>query len=572
MNYFLLSCILFFCLLGKAQPTGISRALNQIEASTNYEKNSSDLETILKNKQAINTDLLKAQTLLITNYINLFQYDKAAEFCQKEILIAKKNKLPLHEATLYRYLGNVYYHLKQIDKSELYWKQCLQIAEERQYYDLLKRCNHNIGVIAFETESNYKKAEIYFLKAIEYGQKTVSTKQENSGNSYRLLASTYDVTGRYKQADSLFTITTHIYNKYKDSAGLAEALTFHARLYLSMQQYEKALELSQQSISISQLIKNDDYLQTALSIYVQIQLKLENFKEAFIAEKNMLDIEVSKHSKNQKQAIAESEAKFKVAELKNKQELAELQAKQNTYKYSIIFIAVFLISLGLMIFMYQKRIAKKEQQLKLKNLSDVYDAEEKERSRIAKDLHDNMGAYTTSILAQIDMLEHSEDAIKSYKLNDLRNDAEFIMSTLRETIWILKTKTITVNQFFDLVRIYADKHLIKNVGLNVTYKDDISNIKHISPTVSLNLYRIVQEIIQNIIKHAKAKRVQIWFSSHEKIRIDIMDDGVGFNLETLSHKSGLDNMLFRAKEINYTMIVYSERLRGTKIILEEIKI
>lgn len=569
MRYIILILFTLFSVLIFGQNGSLLDEFNKIEQSNNYEKNIVDLEELLKTNNLDKDFSLKIQVQLINNYINVFQYEKAAEFCQKEILIAKKNNLPLHEATLYRYLGNVYYHLKQIDKAEIYWKQCLQIAEENQYYTLLMRCNHNIGVIAFETESNYEKAEFYFLKAIEYGKKTVSNKQENSGNSYRLLASTYDVTGRYKKADSLFVITTQIYKMYHDSAGLAESLTFHARLYISMQQYEKALELSKQSISIAQLINNDDYLQTALSIYVQIQIELGNFKEAYTAEKQIFDIEVSKHSKSQKKSIAESEAKFKVAELKSKQELSELQTKQNNYKYGIIFIAIFLISLGLIIFIYQKRIAKKEQELKLKSLSDVYDAEEKERSRIAKDLHDNMGAYTTSILAQIDMLEYSENAIKSDKLNDLRHDAEFIMSTLRETIWILKTKTISVNQFFDLIRIYADKHLVKNLELSVTYTDNITEVKQISPTVSLNLYRIVQEIIQNIIKHAEAKNIVFHFSSQQNICIKIVDDGKGFDINGLSRKSGLENMEHRAQEINYKLIITSEIGVGTSFELIE---
>jgi len=203
-------------------------------------------------------------------------------------------------------------------------------------------------------------------------------------------------------------------------------------------------------------------------------------------------------------------------------------------------------------------------------MQEIYEAEEKERTRIAKDLHDNMGAYATSILAQIDVMENSintED--KGNKLEDLRNDAEYIMATLRETIWILKTKNITANQLFDLLKTYTNKHLVKNLNIKVVFSEDITESKSISPTISLNLYRIIQEIIQNIIKHAKAKEVVFKLSSANKIIIEIIDNGVGFDYANLTRKSGLDNIKYRANEINYSIKIESKKGGGTSFKIEE---
>lgn len=563
------SILLFISLsfLIRAQETEFSNYLNKIAASTDYEKNIFELENDLKTKKHSGDELLRAQVLLINNYINVFQFNKASALCQREILSAKKNKLLLNEATLYRYLGNVYYYLKQTNQAKIHWEKCLEMAEKNQYFDLLKRCNHNLGVIALETENNQKKAESYFLKAIEFGKKTKSTRNENLASSYRLLASTYDVMGKYRLADSLFKLTTDVCKEFNDSAGISEALTFHARLFLSMKNYERAMELINESIKISKLLKLDDYIQTALSIRERISEESGNYKDAFYSLREMYHIEIEKNSKNQKKEIADSEAKFKVAELKSKQDLFELQANQTKYNYIAFFTILLLITIGIIVFIYQKRFAKKEQLSKLKTLKDVYDAEENERSRIAKDLHDNMGAYATSMLSQIDMLELSHTELE--RLKDLRNDAEFIMSTLRETIWILKSKTITVNQFFDLIRIYADKQLVKNLSLNLIYKEDVLEVKNINPTISLNLYRIVQEVIQNIIKHSQAKNIQFVFTSIDKISIEITDDGIGFDAENLSRKSGLGNMIFRANEINYSLSLKSKIKEGTQITLKE---
>lgn len=562
----LFAFIVCYCL---AQTTSTSITLNRVEASSNYTQNISILEKELKETHSDANELLQLHVLLINNYFNLLQYEKVIRLCQQQIIIAKKNNLPFNEATLYRYLGNGYYYLKQNDKATLYWKQCLSISKKNNYNELLKNCYHNLGSVILETNQNNSLAESYFIKAIEYGKKLPSTKQSNLANNYRLLATTYDVTGKYKQADSLFALATDIFNLYQDSFGLAEVLVFRARLNLSMNKLDEANKLSKASLTISRAIKNEEYIQTALSIYQRIQVRLENYKEAYLTQTEILNIEIAKHSRNQKKEIAESEAKFKVAELNIKQELAEAQAQQTKRNYITVFLIVLLVVIFLIVFFYQKKISTKEQALNIKNLRDVFEAEEKERTRIAKDLHDNMGAYATSMLAQIDVLEISSFKNKDEKLKDLRNDAEYIMSTLRETIWILKTKNLTVNQLFDLLKVYTDKHLVKNLNVRVVYHEDVTITKYLSPTISLNLYRIIQEMIQNIIKHAHATNVEFRLISNRKIAIEISDDGIGFDYNNLRRKSGLENMEYRANEINYHISINSILGVGTKFKIEE---
>lgn len=568
-KYIFSSLLLVVLSIVSAQTTDKSINLDKIEASTNYNQNIIDLENELTRIHAKPDQLLKIQVLLINNYFNLSQYEKAALLCQKEIIAAKKNNFSFNEATLYRYLGNSYYHLNQKDKGILYWKQCLDIASKFKYYDLLKTSYHNLGAVILESDTNNSLAESYFLKAIEYGKKTPSTRHSNLANNYRLLGTTYDVTGKYRQADSLFNIANDIYKQYNDSFGIAEILVFRARLNLSMNKLTEAINLSKSSIVVSRTLKNKDYLQTALSIYHRIQLQLGDYKEAYLTQTEILNLEIEKHAQNQKKEIAESEAKFKVAELKIKQELAETQAKQTKRNYITVFLMLILLVVFCIVLFYQKKISEKEQALNIKSIQAVYEAEEKERTRIAKDLHDNMGAYATSMLAQIDVLEGSSTELLDDKLKDLRDDAEYIMATLRETIWILKTKNITANQLFDLLKTYTNKHLVKHLNVSVVYQEDISTGKLLSPTVSLNLYRIIQEIVQNIIKHANATQIIFKLTSFNKVEIEITDNGVGFDYKSLQRKSGLDNIEYRANEINYQIDIISEPRLGTTIKIGE---
>jgi signal transduction histidine kinase len=118
--------------------------------------------------------------------------------------------------------------------------------------------------------------------------------------------------------------------------------------------------------------------------------------------------------------------------------------------------------------------------------------------------------------------------------------------------------------------VYTDKHLVKNLNVLVVYTEDITTVKHLSPTISLNLYRIIQEIIQNIIKHAHTTNVEFKLVSNQKIVIEISDNGVGFDYDNLQRKSGLENMEYRANEINYHIDIRSREGLGTKFKIEEL--
>jgi signal transduction histidine kinase len=540
--------------------------LTKIENSNDYQSNISQLENALKHPKIDAEKLLEIQVLLVNNYLSLSQFDKATALCQKEIIIAQRNNLTFNEASLYASLAKVFYFLNQKDKVNLYCIQCIKLSEKFQYLDLLKRCNHNLGVLALEN-SNFKLAEKYFKTAIEFGKKIPPTRKSNLGLNYRLLGSYYETQGNYSQSDSMLKVSTDIFRAFKDSAGLAGALTFYAHLFVTSKDYKKAMPLSLESVEIGRKLKNALILQTALSVYENILFGTNNYKESCIVQREIFQLEKTKSIENQKKEIANSEAAFKVAEIKNKQELQEVLDKHNKQNFIFKLLGLFFLTVTSIVFIFQKRNAKKEQEAKINNLKEILDAEEKERRRIAQDLHDNMGAHTTSILAQIDHLKTDES--NKIPFQALKSDAENIMSMLRETIWILKTKTISIQNFYDIVKNYATKQLQNNLNIRVVFDENIGFEKQLSPNVTLNLYRIIQESIQNIVKHTNATEVQFNFEVNPLLKITITDNGNGFDIESKLSRSGIDNMQFRANEINYTLETTSQIGKGTQIVLIE---
>lgn len=561
--------LLCVCLQMRATDSSLVKLKRQAESSSNYTLMIHRIEQELKQSKAPEEELLELKVLLVTHYNNAGQYKKALEFCQAEVLRAKEKKLPLNEATFYLGLGRTYYNLNQPDLVMHYSKECMKLAEEHNYYELLKRSYHNIGVIYFEREKQFDKAETFFLKAIENGAKVTPTRRNNLASNYRLLATLYEYKKKYQKSDSLFRLAENIYRSFNDSLGVAGAYIFHSRLYMSMGNDERAEQLCKQALAICRQIVNREYLQTALSMHEQLMLKRGDYKAAYKDSKEIFYLESSTKSEFLKKEIADAEARFNVAELKNAEEVMRLQAAKERQKYTYLFVILFITGIGLVVVFYQRSMARSEQRLKLETLSAVFEAQEKERARIAQDLHDNMGAYATSILAQIDAVELSPEHVQKEKISVLRTDAENIMSTLRETIWILKTRAITVQQFFDLVKMYAQKHLVANQTIKVNYSEQVHNNKVIGPSVSLQLYRIVQEAIQNITKHAGASAVDFLVESTDTIRLEIKDNGKGFDPHTNTRRSGLDNMTVRASGIQFELTLKSAPGEGTSITLTE---
>lgn len=544
-------------------------AQTAIEHSTDYKNNIRLLKIELSALDKTSDLYLERSILLVNNYVSVFDYQSAIELCQTNLGFAKRHKLTFSEATHLKLLGNVYYHLRQPEKALTYWEKCIEISLKHKYNELLKNSYNNIAAIEIEENSNPTKAEIYLLKAIEFGSKVKQTQSNHLGYQYRLLATVYDLQGKYMKSDSLYFVATNMCKKMKDSLGLSVVLTFHARLNLSRNNLVKAQLLSDESVSLARRLNHKEHLQMALSVAKNVYVRLGKFQQAYTMLSEIQLIEIAKNAANLKTEMANAEARFKLKELRHEQEIERIESRQNNKILLFAVVTSLILIFGGMMIALQRRYAKKEKELALKSLKKAHEIAENERSRIAADLHDNMGAYATSMLAQIDVLDKE---LKSEQMSTLRMDAESIMSTLRETIWVLKLKEIPVQEFLELLETYSTKHLKENLSIHVQFNNIIESKKRLTPSESLNLYRIFQEGIQNIIKHADASEVKIITSLNPNLVIRIEDDGKGFDLQKQSRRSGLSNIAFRAKEVGFHFEIESEVGKGTTLILKEMDV
>ncbi|HLO79423.1 MAG TPA: sensor histidine kinase [Chitinophagaceae bacterium] len=194
---------------------------------------------------------------------------------------------------------------------------------------------------------------------------------------------------------------------------------------------------------------------------------------------------------------------------------------------------------------------------------------QKERERISRDLHDNIGAYSTAMIANTDSLEPMmNDNASKEKLMHLKDNARHILTTIRETIWLLNSKNLNVQGFTDGFMNYCINILRNYEGIEIEFSDNIISNKELSPAIAINLLRILQEQIQNIVKHSGASMIRCDIRCDEVLTITVSDNGKGFDINNTTIGNGLGNIKYRAHEIGFSLDIITQPGMGTEIILK----
>ncbi len=228
---------------------------------------------------------------------------------------------------------------------------------------------------------------------------------------------------------------------------------------------------------------------------------------------------------------------------------------------------------------YYRKLDKKkfEKQIKEHRMKSslVVEGQEDERKRISKDLHDGIGQLLTGLKFQIEALDFKEPEKAGKKLAELKDLVKEIILEVRRISFFLTPGVLedygltpAVNKFVAETRKYTETEVIFN---NITgFNNRLDDYKEI------NLYRIIQEAVNNSIKYAKAGTIKIsFFHDAKKLTIIIQDDGMGFVTEevlNLENKGavglGLYNMQERAVYADGKIQIYSKPGEGTKIYLQ----
>ena len=214
--------------------------------------------------------------------------------------------------------------------------------------------------------------------------------------------------------------------------------------------------------------------------------------------------------------------------------------------------AIILFVGGIFYAFYRYRITqlKKQQQI---------------RHEIASDLHDDLGATLNSVRIFTNLAETSPK--KEEYFQQIRDSINTAYLGLRDMIWVLDDTGDTVEDLLKRIKQFAQPVANAN-NIHVHFSADDADILELNKTEKRNLLLIAKEAINNCIKYANCKNIHVAFTKEDrKIKLVMKDDGCGFDEKEITYGHGLKNIPERAKQINYTASIHSEKGQGTTIVV-----
>lgn len=505
-------------------------------------------------------------------------YDLSMEYFFEAITIYKEIDEPGRAGELYGLYG---YRLRQTDveKAEEFMLKGLKMSEAAGNEEALRALNDNYGLVK-EAKKQYDSAFHYYYKSLQLKEEAA----DSVGIPYSLnkIAALKATLGEYDEAKVFFDRAYQLREALNDGVGLAENLSFYGTFYESQQDYDKAIHYFEKALLKS---KEVGYNWLTFKIYGGLSESAEakkDYRKAYDYLKQHLaykdSIYTIETTSNRNALEVQFETKEKEKELlKNRAELAESSLhleRKNKIIIGILALSSVIILIVLQFYRVQRlknrqlitENALKDSLIKIETKNKI----QEERLRISRDLHDNIGSQLTFIIMSLDNLKtrlNTSDPIILDRMKELDGFAKNTIDELRDTIWAMNKDQISIEDLQVRISNFVEK--AKRVSDKTIIRPEFS-IPEMDHTFTsfegVNIYRIIQEAIQNAYKYSNATEILFTFEKkNTQFVITIKDNGIGFDVDHAVLGNGILNMKKRAAEIGATLSISSHLGEGSTV-------
>ncbi len=461
----------------------------------------------------------------------------------------------------YNNIADVLIQMEQYDKAAYYLAKGESLIYKRNSESIYSYILVNKSDIA-RVKGDFKAADAYSDKALVFARKYKNPEVEQAiyiAKGRSALGQRNTEMAIYYLNRALNTnVTTYPYYSMIGPHYLLGLTYYEAGDYAKAEQsLLMALEKARRTGIIADKIKA---LKTLSSVYE----KLGKYKESLQFQHEHDQLRDSILNQERMERANHLEISYRTAEkdkeLAQKELLIEKQHrdldKKNIFIAAIVSGFIIVIILSVVLYRYFKS------KNKITALNAKIEGEEKERSRIAKELHDGIGGMLAVVKMKMSL--EKEDEIKEDIMTLLNETSEEV----RKTAHNLMPDIVQNSGLKEALTLYAEtvNHSSNDLQIDLQLRSEL-NIPE--PSRKLSIYRMFQEVIQNIIKHAKATNaiIQI-FDEGSRIHMLIEDNGIGFDPETTEKGLGIKNLEARVKALQGDISIESTIGEGTTIHIE----
>jgi two-component system, NarL family, sensor kinase len=517
------------------------------------------------------------------------------EYTQEAIAFAQKNKNKKYESSYRISYGMSLYFKGMMDRTLQEYLAALKLAEEINDKKLMSRVMHEMGVFynkngmrdkgiktieqsveyartindtdgvarslnslgaLYEQNNELDKALICYKESLE--KYTLLKSDLGSSYSYSNIGLVYLYKSDFINAKQNLEASLNLRLKLNDVNAIAMSYIDLAELYKAQQNYSLAIEQANLCINYAEKVSYKDIIQYSYNLIAQCYAALKQYDKAYEYKQLHQNLKDSLFNLKKSEQIADMQTKY---DTDKKEQQIKIQAleitKRNTYLVvSILIFLALLVVLYLMYNRYKLNQANKLQSeiIKQQDLASraIIEAEENERKRIAGDLHDGIGQLFSAVKMNLSGLTdritmQDEDTKLLYDktiamVDESCSEVRSISHNMMPNVLLKYGLATAIRDFISKIDSRKLKVFLELEGINVSLDSSVETV----------LYRVIQESVNNVIKHSNASRLDIQINKDEDgISVSIEDNGKGFDT-TKAEKFegiGLKNIITRVQLI-----------------------
>jgi signal transduction histidine kinase len=518
------------------------------------------------------------QEILLLRYAgshayNLGQFNKVDYYSTKGLFLSSKNKIYSSLGYFEMMQATSKYVQGKLNESIPGFKRAITWSEASKNDSLQISTLKTYGGVLVDLQK-YDEAEKILKKGIGLAEKNLNKNLPMYLMSLRILATSYERQNRLKDAQEVFNNIEYLARKHQDYKTLGSILTHLSDLYLKLNLYKEANDKINEAVVIVKKTNNKETIHSVLLHKAQVlraigdyQGEVEAIREAYAYKIEVID------ASNAKQ-INELETKYKLQRIRNNKQKVELKLKEETVKrrqYSLLFITAIILFALILFVIYFRNFKKKAKQAAIyreQKIASMLEGEENERTRIAKELHDGVVQDLTAVYHNLNLLKKLEGNEKNNKVDEIQQ-------------YVFETSTDVRNLSHQMMPIaLRDKGLILAieelfhktfVPLSIVYSFDAFGLEGgLEQKIEISIYRIVQELLNNIVKHSNASEVSCVLRKKENtLTLMFEENGTGFDPNQVEAGLGLNSLQNR---IDYLHGILNFESNGEKGLIAYVQI
>jgi signal transduction histidine kinase len=502
-------------------------------------------------------------------------YNDAVKLYYEGIEIYKQEEDTLRLMTSYMNIGTLFYQNDYLQEALNYYTQALVWAKKIGYRYLMSDLHYNIGNTLFRMNI-FDQYRNHLDTAIIYAEETNFI--YGKVNIYNSLLRFYRLIGDKKEALHYTHLAIESAKIYGNPFNLAETYNAAGATYLLFNKTGEAYSYLSQALELAINYNYKQILSETLLNLSGYYSNTNNYQQAYNLLSEYTQLADSLFTIEKQKELQELDRKYqlvkKESELKDQQLTIELKEREIYRKNQIITsssVLIVFISVSLFL-MYKvqenkKKLAKKElQRIKTEREKEVVKAllegEEKERSRIARELHDGINGNLAALKLNMTSLQNnSYNRLIDETMDDIRNLSHNLMPEVVVKFGLKEALDQFIHHTDHDNLIDIDYQFVGNPGL-------------VSDEIALHTYRIIQELVSNTLKHAEASEMHIQLIINDgKLSIAVEDNGKGFEIRMAGkHPAnsgiGLSNVENRITFLKGNFDIHSSTDTGTSINIE----